>query len=201
MFRYVRIIAASLLICAIALFVRHTYTSAPICKDCNVILISLDQVRAKSLPCFGHSQNTMPGLCAFAEKSYVFTNAYVTAARTHDSHFSMMTSLYPETHIMNLPYSSILPDGIPTLAESLKGLGYQTYYFGVTKDPHLPLDRGMERGFTSIYEADDPKSWIATLEALALEPGKLQKKSFFFMHTYMAHEPYMPDEKNAFPFL
>lgn len=195
MFRYIRIIVVLLLITSIVLFVRYKYASTPLCKDCNVMLISLDQVRAKSLPCFGYRQNTMPGLCAFAKKSYVYTNAYATASRTHDSHFSMMTSLYPETHTMNLPYSSILPEGIPTLAESLKGLGYQTYYFGVTKDPHLPLDRGMERGFTSIYEADDPGSWVATLDALAQEPGKLRKKSFFFMHTYMAHEPYMPDDE------
>lgn len=192
--RYFFIIGFLLTVVAGAMLFRSAYTSVPLCKDCNIMLISLDQVRAKSLPCFGYSSNTMPGLCTFAKNSHVFTNARATASRTHDSHFSMMTSLYPETHTMNLPYSSILPDGIPTLAESLKSLGYQTYYFGVTKDPHLPLDRGMERGFASIYEADDPQSWIATLEALALEPGKLKKKSFFFMHTYMAHEPYMPDD-------
>lgn len=192
MLRYTLTIVLLFLISAVAVSFRQ---SVPMCRDCNVMLISLDQVRAKSLPCFGYGQNTMPGLCAFAKKSHVYTNAYATASRTHDSHFSMMTSLYPETHTMNLPYSSILPEGIPTLAESLKGLGYQTYYLGVTKDPHLPLDRGMERGFTSIYEADDPGSWIATLDALALDPDRLKKKSFFFMHTYMAHEPYMPDEE------
>lgn len=161
------------------------------------MLISLDQVRAKSLPCFGYTQNTMPNLCSFTGKSHTFTNAFATASRTEDSHFSMITGLYPRTHTMNLPYSSLLPGDIPTLAEILQGIGMDTYFLGPSKDPHLPLDRGLGRGFTKTFEADDPDAWIKTLDVLATPSGKLAKQSFFFMHTYLAHEPYLPDDSSV----
>jgi|GEM_PF-736191 len=168
----------------------------PACRGCNVIVISLDQVRAKSLPCFGYAQNTAPNLCRLAAKSHVFTNAYATASRTLDSHFSMVTSLYPGTHTMTLPYSSKLPADVPTIAARMKQEGYMTYFFGPDWDPHLPLTRGLERGFDKTFAADDPKRWIEVIDSLATPAGTLKQPAFFFMHTYMAHEPYIPESED-----
>lgn len=168
----------------------------PACKGCNVIVISLDQVRANSLPCFGYAQNTAPNLCRFAARSHVFTNAYATASRTLDSHFSMVTSLYPSEHTMTLPYSSKLPSDVPTIASLMKKEGYVTYFFGPEGDPHLPLTMGLDRGFDKTFYADDPKSWMQTIDSLATPAGTLVQPVFFFMHTYMAHEPYMPDPED-----
>lgn len=187
-----------LLIVLIVLGVWYTgvFTQRPLCKNCNVMVISLDQVRAKSLPCFGYIQNTAPHLCAFAAKSHVFTNAYATASRTLDSHFSMVTGLYPSSHGMTLPYASKLSADIPTLAELLKQGGYKTYFFGPPDDPHLPLTRGLERGFDKTFDADDPQAWIQSMEAIATMSGRTTQPSFFFMHTYAAHEPYMPNDED-----
>ncbi len=168
----------------------------PTCPHCNVIVISLDQVRAKSLPCFGYTQNTAPNLCAFAEKSHVFTNAYTTASRTHDAHFSMVTGLYPSVHTMTLPYASTLPAQVSTLAELMKEQGYGTYFFGPVGDPHLPLQRGMERGFDRTFDADNPDAWIVAMDQIATSSGTLKKPAFYFMHTYAAHEPYMPSPED-----
>ncbi len=171
-------------------------TKHPVCKGCNVIVISLDQVRAKSLPCFGYSQDTAPNLCAFASKAYVFSNAYATASRTQDSHFSMVTGLYPSSHTMTLPYASKLPSDVTTLAELLKKDGYRTYFFGPPADPHLPLTRGLERGFDKTFDADEPQAWIKTMESISTQAGVLKQPSFIMMHTYAAHEPYMPDPED-----
>lgn len=168
----------------------------PACLNCNVIVISLDQVRAKTLPCFGYSQNTAPNLCAFAAKSRVFTNAYTTASRTHDAHFSMITGLYPSVHTMTLPYASMLPDVVPTFAGLMKNENYRTYFFGPVGDPHLPLTRGMERGFDATFNADDPDIWITTMDQIATDSAAQKKPAFYFMHTYIAHEPYMPTQKD-----
>lgn len=168
---------------------------APICKGCYVIVISLDQVRAKSLPCFGYAQNTTPNLCSFAATSYMYTNAYTTASRTHDAHFSMITGLYPSLHTMTMPYVSTLPNNIPTLAERLKMQGYQTYFFGPVGDPHLPLTKGLERGFDKTFDADTPSAWAESMESIATQSGTSHAPKFFFMHTYDAHEPYIPDAK------
>ncbi len=166
----------------------------PRCVGCNVMVISLDQVRANSLPCFGFSQDTMPNLCRFSEQSAVFSRAYATASRTLDSHFSIMTSLYPSVHGMNLPYASVLSKQVKTLAERLHEEGYRTYFLGPRDDPHLPLTNGLGRGFDATYEADDPRSWIATLDAVASASAENNAPSFFFLHTYDAHEPYIPSE-------
>lgn len=170
--------------------------SVPTCAGCNVIVISLDQVRAKSLPCFGYNENTAPNLCTFSAKSHIFTNAYATASRTQDSHFSMVTGLYPSSHTMTLPYASKLPPDVMTFAELLKQDGYRTYFFGPPADPHLPLTRGLERGFDKTFDADDPQSWINSMEQIATASGVSSQPSFYFMHTYFAHEPYMPNPED-----
>lgn len=166
----------------------------PSCPNCNVMIISLDQVRARSLPCFGYRENTAPNLCGFAARSYTFTNAYATASRTMDSHFSMITSRYPSGHRMNLPYASRLPDSVPTLAQLLKEEGYRTYYLGVVSDPHLPIREGLGRGFDRIIDADDPNMWPDALETIGKEATDSSKPALYFFHTYDAHEPYMPDK-------
>lgn len=186
-------IVALTLCCVLAI---RALRMRPLCPGCDVMVISLDQVRAKSLPCFGHFQNTMPSLCDFAGKSTVFTRAYATASRTQDSHFSMMTGLYPSSHTMNLPYASVLPEGVVTLASVMKENGYRTHFLGPANDPHLPLTRGMGRGFMNTYAADDPESWITTLASIKKEATNSGSPAFYFMHTYMAHEPYMPKEEH-----
>jgi arylsulfatase A-like enzyme len=193
-----RYLCLFIVVAAIAGFIFSTQKDRRItCKNCNVIFISLDQVRAKSLPCLGYTKNTMPNLCRFAAKSQLFTRSYAPASRTMDSHFSMMTSLYPSTHTMNLPYASVLPNDIPTLAQRLKNEGYQTYFFGPTTDPHLPLTGGLERGFDAVYEADNPRLWTETFDAIATRSSQSNTPSFFFMHTYLAHEPYVPEDEHV----
>jgi len=126
----------------------------------------------------------------------MFTNAYATASRTLDSHFSMFTSLYPSAHKMNLPYSDTLPATAPTLAELLKKEGYKTHYFGVTEDPHLPISAGVGRGFDEIVYADSPRIWIEKMGEIAAQQAGAGKPNFYFFHTYDAHEPFMPDKED-----
>ena len=45
-------------------------------KKQNVIIITLDTLRADHLPCYGYSKNTAPNLCAIAEQSLLFSDAY-----------------------------------------------------------------------------------------------------------------------------
>lgn len=167
----------------------------PSCPDCNVILISLDTLRAKSLPCFGYEKNTAPFLCDLAAKSYTFTNTYSQSTYTLDSHMSLFTSLYPTSHGVATPYVHTLSKDVLTLAEVMKQQGYQTYYLGVGiyDDPRLPLKRGLGRGFDTILTADDPQSWQESIEKLDLTSGKF----FAFLHTYAVHHPYVPKPESV----
>lgn len=172
----------------------NTSSTIPSCPDCNVILISLDTLRAKSLPCFGYDKNTAPFLCDFASKSYTFTNAYSQSTYTLDSHMSLFTSLYPTSHGVITPYIYTLSRDVKTLSEVLKEQGYQTHYLGVgIDDPRLPLKHGFGRGFDTILTADDPQSWRESFEKMNIT----SEKFFAFLHTYSVHYPYVPKPESV----
>ncbi len=166
------------------------------CKDCNVILISLDTLRAKSLPFYGYDKNTSPNLFDFANKSFLFKNTYSQSAYTLDSHFSIFTSLYASSHKMTVPFVSNLSESIITLPQIFKQNGYETYYLGVTKDFNLPLNKGLGRGFDHEILTYDPDGWIKGLKIQNLA----SKKFFAFLHTYRVHEPYIPKKENISKF-
>ena len=47
------------------------------CKDCNIILISIDTLRADHLGCYGYDKNTSPNIDKFASKGVLFKNYIV----------------------------------------------------------------------------------------------------------------------------
>lgn len=166
------------------------------CKDCNVILISLDTLRAKSLPCYGYEKNTAPNLCEFAKKSFMFKKVYTPSSKTQDSHFSIFTGLYPISHGMNIPFTSVLDKSIKTLPQIMEENGYVTLFSGPLADPHLPLERGFERGFDYIESGDESRYWLDKMKKNNL----LNRKFFAFLHTYRVHEPYIPQKENIAKF-
>ncbi len=165
------------------------------CKNCNVIFISLDTLRADALPCQGYARNTAPNLCAFAKKNIFFSNAYSQSSYTLSSTFSLFTSRIPTHHNMIIPHSDVLDNTISTLPQTLKQLGYETMYIGPLDDPALPLDRGFERGFDSFIRNHNTEGWQKGYDLLK-KNSSLGKPTFIFFHTYMTHEPYVPGEQD-----
>ena len=64
----------------------------------NIILISLDTLRADHLGIYGYHRNTSPFIDAFSKESILFEHAVAQASWTLPSHMSIMTSLYPSFH-------------------------------------------------------------------------------------------------------
>lgn len=64
----------------------------------DIILISIDSLRADRLGIYGHDRDTSPNLDRLAAESVVFENAFSTTSWTLPSHASMLTGLYPEVH-------------------------------------------------------------------------------------------------------
>lgn len=193
--------AVGIIICFVATLVVYTkwkHVTKPVCKNCNVILISVDTLRADELPCYGYSRNTAPNLCAFADKNLTFTNFFSHTPNTLSSHFSIFTSLYPRSHGMQVIYRDILNPKIPTMTELFRARGYRTVFIGPVDDPMLPLTKGLERGFTDIYEGDD-NSWDTHYDVL-LKNAAAKKPTFMFLHTYAVHAPYLfnKNEKRLF---
>ncbi len=64
----------------------------------NILVLGVDSLRPDKLSYFGSKRKTSPNIDKFLKKSFVFTNAYTTIARTSPSITSMLTSLDPHVH-------------------------------------------------------------------------------------------------------
>ena len=111
----------------------------------NVLLITLDTVRANHLSVYGYERPTTPTLERLAKKGIRFDRARATAPWTVPSHASMFTARWP--HDLGVNWDTPLDEKYPTLAESLGSLGYATAGF-VANTMECSYDRGLSRGFT-----------------------------------------------------
>ncbi len=155
----------------------------------NVILISLDTLRADHLGAWGYDRATSPRLDALARKSVMFRRAVAQGSSTIPSHASLFTSQYPSAV---LSMGSGLLEWPATLAEVLAGAGFSTWGFvdGGNVRGHFGFNRGFEH-----YE--DDRIGIERLAARARRwmTDHPTPRFFLFLHTYDIHTPYKaPDE-------
>ncbi len=159
----------------------------------NLLLLSIDTLRADHLGAYGHPRPTSPHLDALAADGIVFEHASAQAPSTLLSHAALFTSQIPQhhgaSHIRALP----LPEAAETLAEVLHGKGYATASFNSGGQ----LDRvfGLAQGFETYTSGPDPFDWVRR-EAerwLAERAARGDRRPFFlFLHTYEVHHPYTP---------
>ena len=130
--------------------------AAPSASGSNVVLITLDTVRADHLSLYGYARDTTPNLRRLATGATVYTNAISASNMTLASHASLFTGLYPSQH--GAHYSADHPAGRPlalkfrTLAERLAEKGYATA--GVAANyGYLGRYLHMDQGFQ--YYSDD----------------------------------------------
>jgi arylsulfatase A-like enzyme len=117
----------------------------------NIILISMDTVRADHLSIYGYARNTSPSLSEFAERATLYTRAIAASDITLSSHASMFTGLYPSWHgaypvMPDFPYGRPLGKSV-TLAEILREHGYSTAGV-VANHAFLQASMGLSQGFS-----------------------------------------------------
>lgn len=95
----------------------------------NVILLSLDSLRADHLPIYGYERNTAPALLNFANRSdvTVFENCFAPTAWTLPSHTSLFTGLSTDKHGVYDQGYWIDPN--ITLPSFLNNAGYESAAF------------------------------------------------------------------------
>ena len=115
----------------------------------NILLIILDTLRRDRLSAYGHGRETSPALDAFAQDATLFERAIAPAQWTIPAHSSIFTGLYPSAHGVTQANGQL--SGMhPTLAEILRGDGYET--IGFCNNPLVGvLNNGLQRGFNHFY--------------------------------------------------
>lgn len=174
-------------------FFLLSYQNSLYCSNCNVILISIDTLRRDHLGVYGYKKNTSPNLDSLAKESYVFENAFATAAWTLPSHASIFTSRYPSDLRVETVFDK-LPDAALTLTEVLKKFGYITAAWD--RNTFVSPRWGFEQGFDQFnivnsgenaHDAD-----IIFPQAAEWVKKHKDKKFFLFLHAFEVHDPYCP---------
>lgn len=168
----------------------------------NVLLITLDTLRADRLSCYSPESPPTPHIDSLAEKGVLFMRAFAHNTMTLPSHANILLGTTPLSHRVHTNTTSVVKESSLTLAEFLKISGYQTGAFigGSTLDSRFGLDQGFDiydddfeiRGVIKFHEADRPAE-IVVGRAI----GWLQKAHspwFLWVHLFDPHFPYEPPE-------
>lgn len=168
-------------------------------KTYNVILISIDTLRADHLGCYGYFRNTSPNIDKLAKEGILFEQAISQATWTLPSHASIFTSQYVPVH--GVYFFNKLPDSAVTLAEVLENNGYATAAF--TGGCDILSIFGLDQGFDVFYDTvKNVKQFGSFNETVPLAIQWLHENKgsifFLFIHGYDVHEPYHVPDENMF---
>jgi arylsulfatase A-like enzyme len=154
----------------------------------NILLITVDTLRADHLGYHGYPRATSPFLDRFSQRSVVFTDASAQIPKTLPSMASMMTSRYPE-RIGVLANFHVLQEGLPTLAEILGRRGFLTLAY--TTNGNLIAERGISRGFDEFSFRPRRAEGLAdtVVDRFGHDPPG---KFFAWVHFNDPHGPYRP---------
>jgi arylsulfatase A-like enzyme len=122
----------------------------------NLLLISIDTLRADHLGSYGSPHGLTPNLDRLAAEGVVFTQAITTSPWTLPAIASLHTGLLPRIHGAGRTTNrrdplgrSPLPDGTWTLARALRDSSYRTA--AIVTNPYLALSYGLGQGFDEYY--------------------------------------------------
>ena len=169
----------------------------PAAAATNLIIITIDTLRADHLGAYGYKQAHTPTLDKLAHDGVLFSHAYATAPITLTSHASLMTGRYPVGH--GARHNGMRLDlKTPTLADKLGEAGFATAAFIAA----YPLDRrfGLIKGFQTYGDRMPPaKNGRAVNErpgrevvdeAIAWLNSHRDRRFFLWVHLFEPHAPY-----------
>jgi arylsulfatase A-like enzyme len=165
----------------------------------NVLLLTIDTLRADHLGIYGYRRNTSPRMDAFARSGVVFDQAYTYWPKTRASMIMMFTGRrpsqngYSKTHPVLLEFNQ-------TIASTLKQAGYRTA--ALVDNANVAAQYGYAKGFDSYRE-----TWqeVASLKSemdrtRAISEGALEflrgaskdRPFLLWLHYVNPHAPYTP---------
>lgn len=161
----------------------------------NILLITIDALRADHLGVYGYARPTSPNIDRLASEGVRFQRAVSQWPLTSPSFASMMSSTYGHTNGLIRTTAQRMPDRSLMLAELLKAGGYDTW--AAVGNVNLARAFNFDQGF-DIYrelwqEDDDRRSVVTTRSALDLMDRAPDGHPFFlWLHYFDPHARYQP---------
>ena len=201
-------IATTITVMAVLIFGRMTMSedrSGSVKTRPNVVLITIDTLRADHLGCYGDKNIQTPAIDSLARDGVVFNRAISQVPLTWPSHAAILTGTYPfQNGVQDFTGHPLAPD-FRNLAQAFQSAGYAT---GAVVSSFV-LDRswGLARGFDFYDDTFSPGAFQGRDLGLVERPASesvsralswLEKTSarrfFLWLHLYDPHSPYAPPE-------
>jgi arylsulfatase A-like enzyme len=174
----------------------------------NLLLITIDTLRADHVGAYGATRVATPNLDRIAREGALAQHATVQVPLTRPSHLSIFTGRYPAGHGIRDNVAPPLSPDVPLMAEVLKRAGFRTA--GFVSSIVLARPCGLERGFDEFSDRFDVgqddarflntiqrRGDVATGEAIAWLGAHARDRFFMWVHLYDPHDPYEPPGKYA----
>jgi arylsulfatase A-like enzyme len=169
----------------------------------NVLLVTVDTLRAGHLSSYGFALETSPHIDALAAESALFERAVAASSSTAPSHASILTSRSVPEHSIGHLNGETRPEGLSTLAEVLREAGYATGAF--VSNFMLGFDRGFDHYDDTLPDSEPNRPLIferrvdaTTARALAWL-GERNGPFFLWVHYQDPHGPYdLPHLKSSY---
>ena len=174
----------------------------------NVVVITIDTLRADHLGCYGDRSIDTPNLDALARSAARFTHAFTPVPITLPAHTALFTGSFPMATGVHDFSGNKVPASAVTLAKALHDRGYSTAAFlgAAVLDSRFGLNQGFDTYFdhfdfnrldeTSLDMVKRSGDQVVdnALEWLKANP---RQPFFLWVHLYDAHYPYTPPEPYA----
>jgi arylsulfatase A-like enzyme len=174
-----------------------------IAPGANVLLITVDALRADHLGTYGYARPTSPNIDLLATESVLFERAYTSAPHTSFA----LTSLLTGQPAMSLSQNDVL-EGSPTLADVARVNGYHTAAFFTPAVFFVDGERfktfeQRSFGFQSVFPDQFPESSSASLQTeqvLSFLAKQAPERFLAWIHYFAPHEPYLDHPEVSPPF-
>jgi hypothetical protein len=169
-------------------------------KRPDVILISIDTLRADHLGSYGYARDTSPTIDGLAKRGARFTSMWSPAPWTLPSHTTLLSGRLPIDHGVIEDHIRI-PDDVHLVQEAFSAAGYHTA--GVVATLFVSRKFGFDRGFDFFHDFEITDARVNNLATVTAEnvfahathwaqQEPDEQPLFLFLHVYDVHYQYSP---------
>lgn len=174
-------------------------------RKLNVVLITVDTLRADRLGCYGFTPDVTQTMDSWAARGIRFENCISQTPLTFPSHTTILTGTLPLFHGVRDNGGFVVPPELQTIAEVFKSAGYTTAAFvsAYVLDSKWGLNQGFDYYFDRFDLGRFEKISLGEVQRRAEETinetlswldKNSQKPFFLWVHLYDPHTPYDPPE-------
>lgn len=171
----------------------------------NLLLITIDTLRADRLGCYGHRDPLTPNIDRLSGQGALFSRAFAHTSTTLPSHANILLGATPPYHGVHDNLNFFIQDRFLILTEHLKKHGYSTGAFigAYPLDSRFGLNQGFDLYDDYLGSKESEEQAYVERKAEVVIDGAMAwlagcgEPWFLWVHCFDPHAPYAPPEPFA----